>query len=286
MGLISRIFCSEQGEVVLKTVGDMRLAWLTVNYHQDVHLITWYESVQRALSKCSVALDAYVVDNSGTAQGFPQNSGVAVLRPGANLGYFGGLNYCVDRISPTNYDFIVCSNPDVAFDESFVGNLILSCETYPDHVHVIAPRIVSDTGREQNPHVEARIGHLRRMHYRLMFSNYLFFLALGAAVRVWRNVAHAKREAPGARRSIYMAHGSCFVLTRAFFAKHPRLDDRVFLWGEEAMLRHQVSCAGGSILFEPDMLVFHKEHSATTLIPGEDRYRQMKRSYDIYKAYL
>ena len=80
--------------------------------------------------------------------------------------------------------------------------------------------------------------------------------------------------------------GACYVLTPCFFQHYQRLDDRVFLWGEEALLSHQVESAGGSTLYDPSIRVIHCESASVRFIQKRERYEIVKASYKIYKPYL
>ena len=83
-----------------------------------------------------------------------------------------------------------------------------------------------------------------------------------------------------------MGFGACYILTENFFKYFNVLDDRVFLWGEEALLAGQVASVGGKILYDPTIIVQHNESGSVAIIPSKQTYRITRQSYRIYSRYL
>ena len=260
----------------------MKIAWITVNYNQERFLKEWCDSI--AQQSTPATHNIFVVDNSDSLS--PAEIDARLFNPKENLGYFGGFNYCLDRIEPTDYDAVVLTNPDVTFASDFVKSLKKALDIRSDDAAMIlAPRITLDTGVEQNPNVADPISKERKIYYGLLFSSYLNFIFLGALSKSIKRI-RPKRPLSIDARTIFMAHGACFVATPSFFKKCRRLDQRVFLWGEEAFLMHQVAQNGGKIWFEPSLRVFHHEHSATGQITSKNRFKLMQSAYQIYREFL
>jgi GT2 family glycosyltransferase len=260
----------------------MKVAWISVNYNQERFLEDWRDSI--AQQSALATHDVFVVDNSNSLS--PAAVDVQVLSPKENLGYFGGFNYCLDRIEPRAYDAVVLTNPDVTFAPNFVQALQEALQDHPDRsVMILAPRITLDSGIEQNPNVADPVSKARKAYYSLLFSSYLSYVVLGALSKILRRKESPNRPDAVSRR-IYMPHGACFIATPNFFRKCRRLDQRVFLWGEEAFLMHQVAQNEGEIWFVPSLRVFHHEHSATGQIVAKKRFELMRKAYLIYKEYL
>lgn len=260
----------------------MKIAWITVNFNQEQFLKEWCNSI--AQQTIHAMHDVFVVDNSDSIS--PHASSARILSPKENLGYFGGFNYCIDRIDPTAYDAVVLTNPDVTFAPDFVQSLKNALyNRQQSAAMILAPRITLDSGAEQNPNVTDPISKARKAYYGLLFSSYLSYMVLGALSKFIKQRRPTKP--PGLEdRTIFMAHGACFVATPSFFKKCRRLDQQVFLWGEEAFLMHQVAQNGGEIWFVPSLRVFHHEHSATGKITSRNRFELMQKSYRIYKEFL
>jgi GT2 family glycosyltransferase len=260
----------------------MKIAWITVNYNQERFLSELFNSITH--QSISATNNIFVVDNSDSLS--PAEVDANLLSPKENLGYFGGFNYCLDRIEPRDYDAVVFTNPDVTFDSDFLKSLKKALNIRSGEASMIlAPRITLDTGVEQNPNVVNPINNARKIYYGLLFSSYLNFIFLGALSKTIKRIRPKIPLSTDARK-IFMAHGACFVATRSFFKKCRRLDQRVFLWGEEAFLMHQVAQNGGEIWFEPSLRVFHHEHSATGQITSKNRFKLMQKAYQIYREFL
>lgn len=260
----------------------MKIAWISVNYKQERFLKGWRESI--AGQSVPANHDVFVVDNSDSLAS--NEIDAEILNPKDNLGYFGGFNYCLDRIEPRAYDAVVLTNPDVTFDPDFVRALQQALEGHSGRsAMVLAPRITLDSGIEQNPNVANPIGWARKAYYELLFSSYVCFAVLGTLSEFFK-----RRRSPDTlhmtSRRIFMPHGACFIATPAFFSKCRRLDQRVFLWGEEAFLMHQVAQNEGEIWFVPSLRVFHHEHSSTAQIAARRRFELMRKAYLIYRDYL
>lgn len=259
----------------------MRVAWITVNYNQQDLLPQWIESINKNEEYSDSNI--FVVDNSSSIKN--DISSVKLLRPNDNLGYFGGFNYALARMNAKRYDAVVMSNPDIVFGSHFLRGIAKHGRDSKGTM-VIAPRITAQpSGVEQNPHIDVGIGWLRRRYYDLLFSSYPAFLACQTFRRSQKERVHSV-SAVGNERPIYMAHGSCFILMRSFFEQYDLLDARVFLWGEEALLRKQVADAGGTIMFDPKIYATHHEHSSTGAITTKSKFLMMKESYKIYRGAL
>lgn len=260
----------------------MKIAWITVNYNQEHFLKKWCYSI--AQQSTLATNNVFVVDNSDTLSSGEIDA--RLFSPKKNLGYFGGFNYCLDRIETTAYDAVVLTNPDVTFASDFVKSLREALDIRSgDAAMILAPRITLDTGFEQNPNVADPISKARKIYYGFLFSSYLSFIFLGALSKSIKRIRPKNPPSINAR-IIFMAHGACFVATPSFFKKCRRLDQRVFLWGEEAFLMHQVAQNGGQIWFEPSLRVFHHEHSATGQITSKNRFKLMQKAYQIYREFL
>jgi GT2 family glycosyltransferase len=254
----------------------MRLAWITVNYQQERFLEEWRNSIGQQTAQATS--DVFIVDNSGSIPAGAVDA--RVLNPNDNLGYFAGFNFCIDRIDTAAYDAVVLSNPDVSFAPDFVSAMQVALATYPGMV--LAPRITLDSGIEQNPNVANPPGRVRKLYYSALFSTYWVHCILGWIARM-RSRKRRQGNFDFRARQIYLPHGACFVATPAFFKACRRLDQQVFLWGEEAFLRHQVAAAGGQIWFTPALRVVHHEHSATGSITSRRRFELMRHAYLLYR---
>ena len=79
-----------------------------------------------------------------------------------------------------------------------------------------------------------------------------------------------------------MGYGACYILTNNFFKKFDELDAPVFLMGEEGILTNQILSVSGNILYIPDLIVNHLDHSSIKKLTSRNLYRFSKISYKYY----
>lgn len=260
----------------------MNIAWLTVNYWQDDYVFEWAKSIPS--SGKGTVNQLFVVDNSNSLKNHGLGRPVSIMSTKDNFGYFGGFNHCLEAININDFDYVVFSNPDIVFAGDFMQELLAIAKTQAMPM-VVAPRITTTDGNEQNPNAAIKISRLKKFYYKILFSCYPAFSLLTNIRKHFRSLKNPV-SAIRAPQVIYMPHGACFVVSRDFFSHYDRLDDRVFLWGEEALLRKQVHDAGGEIWFWPKLRVLHHEHTSTGKIPTKKKFELMQRSFKVYEKCL
>jgi len=287
LGLLNRVktvFGKESGMTAYMTeASSYRIAWVTVNYHQDEFLRGWVSSIKCQNTHGKHFL--YIVDNSGSISQSSTALGATIITPKVNSGYFGGFNAFLKSFENLNADFdwIAFSNPDIEFYKDFVNELLAVARNVGP-CDIVAPRITTDNGVEQNPNVEKKIGAGRKLYYRFKFSSYCAFrIANAISAQLNRNTGNADMNNV---RQIYMPHGACFLARASFFLRSPFLDSRVFLWGEEVFLRKQCHDQGGKIIFAPYVRVHHKAHSSVNKIALREQFEIWRASYSIYGSFL
>jgi GT2 family glycosyltransferase len=105
--------------------------------------------------------------------------------------------------------------------------------------------------------------------YRAMFGSNALTLLLEALERI-----KLGRRRPAQRaREIYAAHGSVFLLTRAFFARGGTLALDGLLYAEEIHIAEQARRHGLRIFMEPSLRVTHKRRASTGTVARRQRRR-------------
>lgn len=267
----------------------LQIALVTVNYNNaaatQTMLRTLHAYGRKYLSR------VIVVDNASNTEDFERVRScvdenvakglrVELVRNSENLGYFRGLNSGLELLLSRPEKLIVCNN-DLCFAPEFFDRL--ANRKWDEDVLVVAPNVSTPDGVRQNPHAVRPLPWLRKFSYSIYFSNYW----LGAwLLQMKRWLSKPRSPAFGNPCDIYMGVGACYVLTSEFFARCHRLDDRIFLWGEEALIAHQVVKAGGRMRYDPELCVTHNRSATTRLLPRRQQYQMAKASYRIYKHYL
>lgn len=253
------------------------------------------ESIQ-ALDTCAnihvIIIDNNSCDAERLALNSAQSNNIVIINHTENCGYFKALNlgikYVFDKyVSLNNLSdvSIIVGNNDLEFDRQFI--YILDSVEPSNDTMVIAPNVITRDGYNQNPHCVSPVSFFRKCGYRLYFTNYYFGQLIYRLTQIYKGIkGPRKNQHASTTQFIYMGIGACYILTENFFKKFSRLDDRVFLWGEEALLAGQVASVGGRILYEPNLVVYHNENTSVSKIPSKQAYNILKKSYKIYSRYL
>jgi GT2 family glycosyltransferase len=268
----------------------MKFALVLVSYNSAE------ETVQMIRSTYAISLphklDIIVVDNSESDSyfhkiksdlvGMPDNVEISMYRS-PNEGYFAGLNYGLGKIHPLTYNYIIIGNNDLVFPRDFFENL--EKLAVPGNTFVIAPDIINREGQHENPRYVCKMSTARKIFYNIYYSNYIVarFLLFLANKLKFRRRAFANTNNS---QCIHLSMGACYILLPLFFKHYSRLDDRVFLFGEEVLLSNQISSKGGCLYFVAGLVVHHDEHSSVSKLPRKNHYRIQQSSYKIYKEYL
>ncbi len=264
--------------------------FVTVSYNNSNYTIKYLDSIER-LKKQDYVVKVIIVDNASKMEDFRKiendvlnRVNTKLIRNKDNLGYFKALNVGISTIQ-NNKALYIIGNNDIEFDENFL--LKLNNIEYDDDVLVLAPNVITRDGFHQNPHLVNRVSKFRKTGYYIYFSNYYFGqLIYWIAQRFKKPRSTQPDKAWNCKKVIHMGIGACYVLTENFFKYYNVLDDRVFLWGEEALLAGQVTNVNGKILYDPSIVVYHNENSSVLAIPTKQAYRIAKQSYRIYSRYL
>ena len=265
----------------------MSIKFIAVNYNGSGVTAKYVESVRQFGDFAEII----IVDNASSESDLKRLHSISEEFPNmrlvcseVNLGYFGGLNIGIVACDGAE-DFVVVGNNDLEFDENFVKNLMH--KVYPDDVFVVAPNVITRDGYNQNPHCRNRVSGFRKLLYKVYFSSYFAAKFLSFASRLLVKIRGGRDNSDDQQRGyIHMGIGACYVLLPRFFEKVGKLDDSVFLYGEEAMLAGQVMSAGGRIYYDPDLIVHHMESATLSLVPSKQVYAFAKESYPKYRKYL
>jgi GT2 family glycosyltransferase len=244
----------------------MRTLLLCVHYRSEAALrgyLTSLAELRGAASRLSVV----VVDNSpgGAPLELPEAPfPLRLVVSRENPGYLGGAarGFREAHDEARGADFVAISNVDLRIDQpDFLDRL--EADPGGEDVGILAPAIRSGlTGADQNPFLRLRPSPLRMHAYKWIFSSYAVAAAYERAGRVARRMRRAEAPAVKGPEDIYAAHGSFFLLSRAFFERGGTLDYPVFLFNEEIHLAEQARALGLRVVYRPDLEVRHEEHGS------------------------
>lgn len=210
-----------------------------------------------------------------------------VLNP-ENIGYFAGLNNGIDRVRAldTALTTMVVGNNDLEFPADFGARL---AEVVADHPEcpVISPYIETLDGMPQNPHVVSGISRAREFVYDLYYANYMVAKLIRHAARYTHKVTdRTDEEGHATAQYIYQGHGSCYILTAAFFRDFERLWAPTFMMGEEFFLSRQLSERGAMTYYDPRVRIRHHCNGAIKNVPARKMWRLARDAHRVYRRYI
>lgn len=269
----------------------MKLAFVAVNYnnwHISVNYVASIHAI-RGIEEHDVSI--VIVDNCSSEADYAQlqagvcdQTDIILVRTDKNRGYFGGLNYGFDQIDCADYDYVIAGNNDLFFERDFLN--ILKKKRYQDKQTVIVPDLETVNGVHQNPQYISLPGKKRLLAYRVYYSCYAAVLLIDFLYKRVRSKAiKEKQQRLEKATEIYLCTGGIMLFRPAFFGHCGRLDDSLFLWGEEVALAHQLVHAGDKMLYDPDLRVIHMENASVGKVASYKRFKIWKKSYSVYKDY-
>lgn len=278
----------------------MIFVFVAVNYNGSEHTENYLSSLDKIKIPLGDKIRAIIVDNCSAAddlklviESVARRDFAQLISLKKNRGYFAGLNAGLESYAKSEDAIFIIGNNDLMFDPDFIEAFKLIPKNRSNLV--IAPNVITLDGRHQNPHVLTKVPWVELVKARIYFTHYYIAVVSSLINGLLRNFLkllfasvnyHSSPTTYKQRMRIKRGIGACYVLAPSFFQYFKELDDRVFLWGEEALLSHQVESVGGYTLYEPAMKVIHCESASVRFIERRQRYEMVKRSYRIYKKYL
>lgn len=270
----------------------MDYAYICTNYN-NAHYTR--DAVQTINDDVKPPVKIVVVDNRSEPGDIEVLKAIAREHPNVelilneqNIGYFPGLNVGIDRMRDTspNVTTMVVGNNDLEFSAEFgkcLEDVIADAEDRP----VISPYVETLDGMPQNPHVVSGISRGREMMYDLYYSNYHLAKLIRAVARRTQHVTDRRDEEGHAEpQYIYQGHGSCYILTPAFFREFERLWAPTFMMGEEFFLSRQLSERGYMTYYDPRVRIRHRCNGAIENVPAQKMWRLARDAHRVYRRYV
>ena len=268
-----------------------KIIFITVNYNNAKHTLKYIKSVNE-LSLTGKMIEIIIIDNHSGIEDYlaiedatKKTGNIQLIRNKENIGYFKALNIGISGVVNKKNCILIIGNNDIEFRNDFL--IFLNKIKYDCKTLVLAPNVITKNGFHQNPHAIRKITSFRKIGYGIYFKHYYIGRLLYWLMQQFKKIINTKRyNKYNQEQFIFMGIGACYVLTEHFFNFFSKLDDRVFLWGEEALLTGQITTVGGRMLYHPDIVVYHDESSSICKLPTRQAYNITQQSYKIYSKYL
>jgi|LauGreDrversion4_2_1035121.scaffolds.fasta_scaffold02447_4 GT2 family glycosyltransferase len=204
-----------------------------------------------------------------------------------NLGYFGGANLGLKHFQPSEQSWVIVTNNDVRFDESFFKHL--NSAEYPANC-IVVPRILGSDGVDQNPQYTDPIPFIKRWVFAALFvaPASIGWRLFNLLAKLYGQRGLAGRPATFEKLSrVWIPLGAIFLIPASTMQKLRKLPDESFLYGEEMLLKRALAKFQGVFVMDPGLVVTHDESSTTGSLGGLTAWK-FKRSafFKYWRFYL
>ena len=202
--------------------------------------------------------DVVVVDNASTDGSVEalatEDAGVRLVRTGTNLGYGAGANR---GIAATAGDYVLVSNPDVAFHDGAVDRLraVLDADAT---VAIVGPCIREADG--------SRYPSARRFPSMVDAAGHALLGQVAPENPFSRRYRMAEIDAT-VTTPVDWVSGACFLARRAALEELGGFDERYFMYVEDVDLCWRAHRAGWGVVFAPEAEVTHLQGVSTARRP-------------------
>lgn len=198
----------------------------------------------------------WIVDNGApeaVPDGVADQDGVAVVRPGVNLGFARGANLGARN---GEADYLLLINPDV----------LLSRRTFRTMAALLdeRPRVAACAPALTNPDGSAQVGAAGYLPTVASVARHAFPLArlLGGNGGRALFVTSGARATESGFRSVDWVSAACMLIRRSAFRDVGGFDERFFLYGEDIDLGKRLCERGWELAYLPGVSVEHEHLQA------------------------
>lgn len=226
----------------------MTLPVILLNYNSTDDCRKCISSLQK---QTGVNLEIIVVDNCSTDENrtavekLCEEKGCTFISNTRNAGYNAGNNVGLRYASEKGYEFALIANPDMEFPQTdSIVKMISIIETDEDVV-ALGADVITEEGIHQNP----RLYTQQKWQDSFSWIKH-FFHKSNKETPDWIDCPERSHYCRG-------LNGCCLMIRLSFIKSIGYFDERIFLYGEEAIFARQVEMVGKKMFYTSDVLVVH-----------------------------
>lgn len=226
-----------------------------LNFNGNSNTLECIESL-RKINISDFKLTVLVIDNKSLEKFKLQNESpgkieIKVINNEENLGFSGGHNGGIKYALENGADYVLILNNDTYVDSNFLTELIKVAEK-DGSIGILAPKIYFAPGFEYH-----------KNRYSTEEKGKVLWYAGGEMD--WNNVIGHHRGVDEVEKGQFnkteeteLATGCCMLIKKEVFEKIGNLDEKYFLYYEDADLTMRAKKNGFKIVYVPKSLVWHK----------------------------
>ncbi|MFZ7131024.1 MAG: glycosyltransferase family 2 protein [Eubacteriales bacterium] len=188
-----------------------------------------------------------------------------------------GILYAKEKYNP---DYYIVINNDITIEDANIANEIEKIYSLFEF-DVLGPKIIARNGINQNPNylvlktTKDIIKHL----FRLTLINFLNHIGLYELIRKKRFTK--KEEKKGDKTDSVLEgaplHGSALIFSKKYIEKYEKpFNESTFLYGEEEFLFYRKNRDKLSFVYNPEIIVHHKEDASLNSIYNSSNKEKLK----------
>lgn len=261
----------------------MKIVFIILHYMAEEET---YRSVRSIQEKIDVEEYRIIIVDNGSPDGsgqrlknlYTSEQKIKVVLTGENLGFARGNNigfkYAKDKWNP---DYIILMNNDVyLLDDDLVEKIEREFEK--SAFAVAGPMIMTADGRCNINPISTSLFSKKAIEQELRIYKRKLFLCkyhLWTLRNIYRkfNPLLKRREDKNFifRYDHVQLHGCFMIFSKVYTEKFDGLDNRTFLYREEAILYKHLCENNMNSVYVPDIHVFHREDASTNIVVKKSR---------------
>ncbi|QTA80416.1 Glycosyl transferase, family II [Desulfonema limicola] len=250
---------------------------IIVNYNSTQHLIKCLESIYKTLN--DLHINIFIQDNASTdnvdllKKDYPL---ISITINHSNIGFAKAVNQAL-KLTESNY--VILLNPDTYITEGFFKNSIEFMEKYPN-IGLIGPKILDTDGKLQNS-ARSFPNPLTAFFGRTSFFSRIF---PNNPITI-KNLSSLQSDGKTPMEVDWVS-GACMVVRRKAIEKVGLLDERFFMYWEDADWCRRMWKNKWKVVYYPRISIYHHAGASSKKNVWRCAFEFHKSVYRLFDKYL
>lgn len=240
---------------------------IILNWNQPDLTIECLESVKKLRTE-NCELKTIIVDNGSTDKSIEKlnaKSKIVMLETGENLGFAGGNNVGIEHALEHGADYVMLLNNDTVVDAGLVEGMLKTFKEHPK-TGAVSPKIYFAKGYEFH----------KKRYKKSELGNVIWY---AGGDLDWKNVYGSNHGVDlvdhgqfDEVKEIDFGTGCCILVPSEVIQKVGMLDEKYYLYLEDADWCQRIKNAGYQVLYTPNGYLWHKVSQSSGIGSGLNDY--------------